>query len=105
MKTRFFKKNIMFVAYIDIIISGTILYGTQNEIVLTAHKNEYNHGNVVWWPDPRTLRVLPWCGDGKLTVGEVLCEPRWKKDDTPQLASPRTVVGTSVAGWMNWASS
>ena len=52
---------------------------------------ELKAGNGYVKPDPSTLRVVPWLGGGKYSVGEVLCELLWR-DHTPQDVCPRYVA-------------
>ncbi|XP_046328237.2 lengsin-like [Haliotis rufescens] len=69
----------------------TLLLGPRTEVVPVFHEKNYNVGNMLIFPDPDTLRSIPWAPDG-VKVAEVLCESRWKKDNSPQDACPRYVA-------------
>ncbi|XP_046575985.1 lengsin-like [Haliotis rubra] len=58
---------------------------------LIDHDNNYNFGNDAIYPDLDTLRPIPWAHD-EVKVAEILCESRWKKDNSPQEACPRYVA-------------
>ena len=45
--------------------------------------------NAALFPDPLTLRGVPWAGSGIYRVGEVLCESYWLPDLSPQMVCPR----------------
>ncbi|XP_046575471.1 lengsin-like [Haliotis rubra] len=49
---------------------------------------KYNFGSALIVPDLATLRPIPWAPEGVRAV-ELLCESRWKIDNTPQGACPR----------------
>ncbi|XP_046379039.2 lengsin-like [Haliotis rufescens] len=67
---------------------GVLALGPQSEFVGIEHEENFNFGNVLIVPDPATLRSIPWAPEG-VKVAEMLCESRWKKDNSPQEACPR----------------
>ncbi|XP_046328238.1 glutamine synthetase-like [Haliotis rufescens] len=69
----------------------TLVFGPRTEITTIVHEKNYNIGNMLIFPDADTLRSIPWAPDG-VKVAEVLCESRWKKDNSPQDACPRYVA-------------
>ncbi|XP_046371078.2 glutamine synthetase-like [Haliotis rufescens] len=52
---------------------------------------ERNCRKAMIYPDLDTLRPIPWAEDG-VKVAQILCESRWKKDNSPQEACPRYVA-------------
>ncbi|XP_067672632.1 lengsin-like [Haliotis asinina] len=71
---------------------GALVFGFETEVAALAHEKCYHHGNMTIVPDLDTLRPIPWGGDGKFKVAEILCESRWKIDSSPQVACPRYVL-------------
>ncbi|XP_071099688.1 lengsin-like [Haliotis cracherodii] len=67
---------------------GTLAFGPRTEVVMLNHENNHFFGNMNIFPDPDTLRPIPWA-PGCMKVAEMLCESRWMKDNTPQMACPR----------------
>ncbi|XP_067655728.1 lengsin-like [Haliotis asinina] len=49
---------------------------------------KYDLGSALIVPDLDTLRAIPWAPEG-VKVAELLCETRWKTDNTPHGACPR----------------
>jgi glutamine synthetase len=70
--------------------------GPRTEVVFVpAEAEELNLGNMAVKPMPGTLHSLPWAADGKLRVGEVLCETFWIppfRNGAHQEACPRYVA-------------
>ncbi|XP_046581138.1 lengsin-like [Haliotis rubra] len=73
------------------IFEGILAQGPKTDYVLITHEKNYNFGNMRMLPDPDTLRPIPWAPMG-IKVAEILCESRWKKDNSPQLACPRYIA-------------
>lgn len=78
------------------VYSGAVGFGLQGQIVLDDEKlpslAAANLGSVSMMPQPGTLTPLPWAGDGRHRVGQVLCETIWPQTKQPQLECPRFVA-------------
>lgn len=74
-----------------ILFSALMLLGPRNEIPpsLFREMEGRHHGNGVYLPDPSSLRAVPWVGEGKYRVGEVMCESLWLPEKEPQAMCPR----------------
>ncbi|XP_067655843.1 lengsin-like [Haliotis asinina] len=70
---------------------GILAMGPKTEKVVITHEKNHNLGNMLILSDPYTLRPIPWAPEG-IKMAEILCESRWKKDNSPQLACPRYVT-------------
>ncbi|XP_067655479.1 lengsin-like [Haliotis asinina] len=70
---------------------GTLALGPRGYPVILYHEKSNGFGNMNIFPDLNTLRPIPWAPEG-VKVVEMLCESRWMKDNTPQLACPRYVA-------------
>lgn len=57
---------------------------------------EQGFPNIVITPEPDTFHDLPWAGDGKFRIGEVLCEPKWQEPEKYLDAGPRYVARTQL---------
>ncbi|XP_067685137.1 glutamine synthetase-like [Haliotis asinina] len=73
------------------LFEGVLLAGPRTEKVFIDHPKMFNFGSMLSYPDPDTLRPVPWVADG-VKVAEMLCESRWKKGGVPQEACPRYVA-------------
>ncbi|XP_067655567.1 lengsin-like [Haliotis asinina] len=70
---------------------GTLALGPRGDPVIVNHEKNHCLGNMNIFPDLNTLRQIPWAPEG-VKVVEMICESRWMKDNTPQLACPRYVA-------------
>ncbi|XP_071107428.1 lengsin-like [Haliotis cracherodii] len=75
---------------------GLLMLGHETEVVALPHEKGYHYGNMTLVPDLDTLRPIPWGGDGKVKVAEILCESQWKTDNSPQEACPRYVLRQQI---------
>ncbi|XP_067672521.1 lengsin-like [Haliotis asinina] len=73
-----------------------LMLSLETELATIPHKNCYHYGNMTLVPDLDTLRPIPWGGDGKFRVAELLCESHWRIDNSPQEACPRYVLRQQI---------
>ena len=52
--------------------------------------------NVIAKPDPNSLHRVAWAGNGKYSVGEVLCETKMSTDGSPQAQCPRFIASRQI---------